>query len=269
MIQPSSAPRWIIWALIFLVPAMAMPAAAQPPNEVELFADPFEDGDVVSQQTNTISDPLYKFNRKAVRFNDRFYFKILRPTALGYKAVFPDGFRRSVRNFFMNLQEPIYFVNSLLQGRVDDAGAALTRLVVNSTVGFGGLADPVKKRTDSMKHTFDQTFAKWGFQPGFYIVWPFLGSSSVRGTIGLIGEEALDPTNYAGAGAAIGSSVTETVNETSYQVGTYEDIKKYSVNTYAALKDIYEKRSTRRRRRTKGPTGPFTETNCPSPSGPA
>lgn len=210
--------------------------------EEDPYLDPFEGKSLESQKKTALSDPWEKLNRKIYGFNDFFYFNMLKPASRGYKTVVPRFVRKSVRNFFTNILEPVYFLNSVLQRKPKDAQAAFRRFLVNSTVGVGGLFDPAKKPAEPMKRSFDQTFAKWGARPGFYIVWPLAGSSSfLRGTFGLVGEKAMDPFNYGGTGVAAGSSVLESVNETSFQIGAYEDVKKYSVDSYSALKDIYEK----------------------------
>lgn len=210
--------------------------------EVDPFLDPFEDKPLESFQKKILPDPHEGFNRRMSRFNDGFYYKVLRPAASTYKSVMPRTGRKALRNFFMNLFEPVYFLNSVLQGRPNDAAASVKRFVVNSTVGVGGLGRPIKIKDETQKRSFDQTFAKWGVAPGPYIVWPVLGSSSIRGTLGFAAEGAMDPFSYTSATAASGAAVGETVNEASFQIGAYEDLKKYSIDLYAALKDIYEKK---------------------------
>lgn len=230
-------------------PAMSQVVTEDRIVEDDPYADPFEGTSVVVEKKKVLRDPMERWNRGVFTFNDFIYFNVLRPATKGYKAIIPKFIRKAVRNFFMNLLEPVYFVNSILQKKPDDAQRAAKRFLVNSTVGIGGLAAPMKDRPDSSKRTFDQTFAKWGVGPGVYVVWPFVGPSSfLRGTLGWGFEEAMDATNYSGAGVGAASSVLETVNETSFQLGAYEDFKKYAVDPYASLKDIYEKRIQKRAR---------------------
>jgi hypothetical protein len=40
---------------------------------------------------------------------------------------------------------------------------------------------------------FGQTFGRWGAGDGAYVVWPFLGSSSARDSVGLVFDIGLDP----------------------------------------------------------------------------
>src|SRR3546814_8162481 len=46
-----------------------------------------------------------------------------------------------VRNVLNNADEPLSFINALLQGKVGRAFHTLGRFVVNTTIGVGGLAD--------------------------------------------------------------------------------------------------------------------------------
>lgn len=234
-------------AFFVLMVAVVLPMVAH--AEDDPYSDPFEGTTLKVETQMVLADPMHRLNRGMFKFNDALYFNLLRPATRGYAAVTPKLFRRSIRNFFQNIQEPLYFLNSLLQRNIHDAQGAFTRFLVHSTVGLGGLRDPIIKREDTARRSFDQTFSKWGWRPGVYVVWPLVGPSSfLRGTIGLIGEEAMDPLNYTSAGAAAGSSALETVNETSFQLGAYEDFKKYTVDGYASLKDIYEKKIYKRAR---------------------
>ncbi len=51
--------------------------------------------------------------------------------------------------------------------------------------------DIPKKETD-----FGQTLGVYGVGQGFYLVWPVLGPSSARDSIGMVGDYFLDPVSY-------------------------------------------------------------------------
>ena len=59
----------------------------------------------------------------------------------------------SVGYFADNLNMPSVAVNSLAQGKLRQTGVALLRFVINSTVGFGGLADPATVMSVAMTST--------------------------------------------------------------------------------------------------------------------
>ena len=190
-----------------------------------------------------IRDPFEPINRVFFHFNDKLYFWILKPVATGYKKVTPDQFRVCVRNFFSNLTMPIRAVNCLLQGKFIGFGSELLRFLVNSTAGMLGLMDPAQTalKLEKQDEDFGQTLGVYGLGPGFYINWPFLGPSSVRGTIGFAGNYYLDPVAWVSIdfGEWVVIRAGELVNTTSLSLGEYEALKKAALDPYVAMRDAY------------------------------
>ncbi len=215
----------------------------------------------------TIADPLEPVNRVFFYFNDKLYFWVLKPVATGYKAVLPQGVRVSVRNFFSNLLTPIRFVNTLLQGDPEGAAIELTRFFVNTTVGLGGFFDPAAKYGDVPKQDVDfgQTLGIYGLNPGFYIVLPIFGPSSLRDGVGLAVDAALNPMTYlflvTPIGVSTGLAVHLQVNEVSLTLGDYESLKEAALDPYIALRNAYfqyrrnkiKERSLAKEREKRGP----------------
>lgn len=138
-------------------------------------------------------DPLEGFNRKVYGFNEVVDKYVLKPVAQGYKFVTPDPVEERVHNFFVNLLYPTVFINSFLQGKHDEGFQGLNRFVFNSTLGLGGIHDVASDMgLKPTEEDFGQTFAKWGFGSGPYIVVPILGGYTMRDGIGDI---AALPTN--------------------------------------------------------------------------
>lgn len=188
----------------------------------------------------TVPDPLEPLNRAFFEFNDRLYFWVLKPVAIGYKTVVPEEPRVCVRNFFHNLAFPVRFVNNLFQGKFFGAFEETCGFLVNSTVGLGGLAD-IATAIDLKRHEEDmgQTLAVYGSGPAFYINWPFLGPSTLRDTIGRVGDAFLDPVNYLDWWYSGGARGVDTINETSLRIGDYESLKKAALDPYVALRDAF------------------------------
>lgn len=202
---------------------------------------PRENEDLEVTPVETIPDPLEPLNRVFFDFNDAFYFAVLKPAATGYKTVVPEEARICIRNFFNNLSFPVRVVNNLLQGRFFGAFEETCGFLVNSTVGLGGLAD-IAGAVGLGKHDedFGQTLAVNGAGPGFYIHWPFLGPSSLRDTIGLVGDLFVDPLTYLGDyWSAPRTRALTVVNETSFRIGDYESLKRAALDPYVALRDAY------------------------------
>jgi len=148
---------------------------------------------------NNHYDPLEKSNRISYKINDTIDKNALKPLAKGYIKVTPKPLRSAVNNFFFNLGEINTALNDVLQGKIPQAGSDLTRFAVNSTLGVGGLVD-VALSFGLEKHDedFGQTLAVWGVDRGAYIVYPFLGSNTLRNTPNFITSTATDPIFWAG-----------------------------------------------------------------------
>ena len=139
-------------------------------------------------------DPFEGFNRAMYSFNDGFDQAIGRPVATAYRDALPDPIRVWIRNFFANIADIWIGANNLLQGKPADTVTDWARFAFNSTLGVFGIND-VASEMGLEKHDedFGQTFGRWGAGDGAYLVWPFLGSSSVRDSVGLVFDFRLDP----------------------------------------------------------------------------
>jgi len=190
----------------------------------------------------TIADPIEPLNRAMFQFNDKFYFWALKPAARGYNAVVPEPVRVSVRNFFLNVKMPIRFVNSLFQGKFKGAGTELARFGINTIMGLAGFFDVAKSEFDLSPYDEDlgQSLGFYGMGELMYIVWPILGPSTVRDTIGLAGDSFLNPASYINPfEVGLGVRGYEQLNKTSLDLGTYEDLKEASIEPYIGVRDAF------------------------------
>jgi phospholipid-binding lipoprotein MlaA len=209
------------------------------------FAEPTEDG--ADADAPVVKDPLKPFNRAMFTVNDKLYFWVLKPAGKGWRTVVPKPARSGLGNFFNNLRAPGRTVNALLQGKFKKAGTELERFTVNTTFGFLGFDDAATEAGTPAPSPEDtgQTFAVWRIGPGWYVVWPIFGPSSIRDTVGMIGDRAMDPLSYAGeAGFPVG--VAERVNAVSLRIGEYEELKRDALDPYAYLRDVWWQNRERR-----------------------
>ncbi len=158
-------------------------------------------GACASGQTNLaageVYDPFEDTNRAIHEFNIALDSLVVGPVAEVYGTFVPADIRTVVENAARNLSEPNAFLNHLLQGNGDAASDTLIRFVVNSTIGIAGLADPAADMGFFVVPTdFGETLAVWGVKEGAYIELPILGPSTVRDTIGIVVDLAIDPLNY-------------------------------------------------------------------------
>jgi len=209
-----------------------------------------EYGDVTEKDAGSgeelrIADPVEPWNRAMYHVNDKLYFWLFKPAAKGYKYVVPEDIRGLFSSFYENLKAPIRIVNNLLQGKPKYAAIEMAKFLINSTVGVGGLRDCAKEcfGINGRYADFGQTLGKYGVGFGFYVVWPVLGPSSPRDTVGWIGDWLLRPQSYISSEwispESVGLYTHEKVNDTSFHLGEYEMIKNAAIDPYVAMRDIY------------------------------
>jgi phospholipid-binding lipoprotein MlaA len=203
----------------------------------------YEMENVPAAEQVTIADPWEPFNRAMYTFNDRLYFWVLKPVAQGYSAVVPEPARVSVGNFFSNLRSPIRFANCLLQANFIGAATELFRFMINSTIGLAGLFDPAGGKEIGLvrqDEDFGQTLGSYGVGQGFYIVWPFLGPSSPRDTVGTVGDFFAYPLSYLDPWYAwLAVRGYQAINDTSLSIGDYEAMKEAAIDPYLAIRNAY------------------------------
>ena len=206
-------------------------------EDLDFLDEEMEEGGIV-----TIADPLEPFNRAMFHFNDRLYFWLLKPTARGYNWIFPEGFRVSVRNFFLNLRFPVRFISCILQANVQCAGIELSRFMVNSTLGFGGLWDPAKAlNLPFQDEDIGQTFGVWRMGPGFYINAPVLGPYTLRSFAGWFADGFLDPIYWYVSPWYYRWALWgyKKFNNVSLTLGDYEALKEAAIDPYVAIRNAY------------------------------
>ena len=127
-----------------------------------------------------INDPFEDLNRASFQINETVDSVILKPVAVTYSKT-PTPIKYGITNFFRNLKEVDNTVNQLLQGKPKLAANDLSRFVINSTIGLGGLID-VASNMGLERHDedFGQTLGVWGIPSGPYLMIPMLGPSSTR-----------------------------------------------------------------------------------------
>ncbi len=194
------------------------------------------------EATVQIADPIRPWNKAMYHFNDKLYFWVLKPASKGYSAVIPEDMRIAVGNFFENVTTPVRFVSNILQLKIKNAGNELLRFVYNSTAGVCGLADAAKADLgiSHQEEDLGQALGSYGIGHGFYIVWPFFGPSSLRDTVGRIGDGFLNPVNYVNPlEASVSITAYDKVNTVSLHIGDYEDLKKSAIDPYVSILDAY------------------------------
>ncbi|MCB1551374.1 MAG: VacJ family lipoprotein [Alphaproteobacteria bacterium] len=198
-----------------------------------------------SSEYGGVSDPIEGVNRGIFKFNDAVDQAVLKPVAEGYRAVVPSPARTGVRNALRNLKTPTTLANNLLQADLTGAGDTLTRFFANTLFGFGGLVDVAgMEGVNYREEDFGQTLGVWGAGHGPYLVLPLLGPSSVRDTTGLLVDGYTDPVrlwlvNTDREGWYYGRVVVTSVDKREALLDVLSDLKKNSVDYYAAMRSAY------------------------------
>ncbi|MBI1942496.1 MAG: VacJ family lipoprotein [Betaproteobacteria bacterium] len=189
-------------------------------------------------------DPLEGFNRAMFSFNDGFDEAIGKPVATAYRDVLPAQVRTWVRNFFANIADLWIGANNLVQGKPLDAVTDWARFGFNTTLGLFGIND-VASEMGIEKHDedFGQTFGRWGAGDGPYVVWPFLGSSSVRDSAGLVLDIHFDPVvNHDPKGVRYSMVVLRAIGRRADLLDASRILEEAALDKYVFQRDAYLQR---------------------------
>ena len=138
-------------------------------------------------------DPFEDINRTVYGFNETVDDNLLEPVSRAYKDHVPEVAQDRVSDFFGNLRDVSTLANQILQFKPVESVETLGRILVNSTIGLGGLFDVASDMgltTDD--EDFGQTMGVWGVEQGPYVVLPLLGPSTVRDGAGLFVDTTSD-----------------------------------------------------------------------------
>lgn len=188
-------------------------------------------------------DRFERFNRGVYKFNDGLDRAVAKPVARAYVKITPRPIRTGVANFLSNLESPITIANELLQGKLKDMGVDTARLVINTTIGIGGLFDPATKLgLQAGDEDFGQTLGKWGVSSGPYLMLPVLGPSTVRDGFGRVPDTFLHPRYYIKNDWTRYGLVALDFVDTRAGLLQTEDVLQRSFDPYAFLRNAYLQR---------------------------
>jgi phospholipid-binding lipoprotein MlaA len=209
------------------------------------------------------NDPWEKTNRDIFAFDVWVEHHIARPVDDGYRAVVPGPARDGVHNLVTNLHSPIVLANDVLQGDGDKAADTFGRLVINSTIGIGGLIDVAGKLgIPGHENDFGITLGRNGVAEGSYLVLPLIGPLPPRDLVGSGVDGFFDPLSWArfhGKDTWMfvrrGLRVLDVVDR---QRDQFDTIERTSIDFYATTRNLYrQSRNAKiRGRATDGATLP-------------
>lgn len=191
-------------------------------------------------------DPFAPFNEAMFSFNLDLDQWVVTPVAKGYSYVLPQPARKSVSNFFNNVDVIRRFANNVFQLHFEDAGTEVARFGINSTLGVAGLFDVADGWFGLRQHNndFGLTMGHYGIYSGPYVMLPFFGPSTVRDTVGLAVDGAMNPMGWllpwwVTLSADAGSASINAINYRSLHPNEFEEADRYAVDLYGAVQDAY------------------------------
>ena len=189
---------------------------------------------------NNPKDPYEGFNRAMFSVNEGIDV-VLKPVAQGYDYVAPMPVKAGIGNFFGNIYDVWTAINNFLQGKGGDGLSDVGRVLVNTTIGIGGVFD-VASEMGLEKHAedFGQTLGKWGVDDGPYFYWPIIGPRTTRDTFGWVVDSYADPVWYVDDVALRNSLVgVRFIDLRASLLPTDKIVEQAAFDKYTYIRDAY------------------------------
>lgn len=198
-------------------------------------------------------DPYENFNRKVFNFNMVLDRNLFRPIAKIYAKVIPWPLKRGVSNFFSNLEGITIIVNELLQMNFSQATAELARLMINTTVGIGGVFDIASSiGLERDTEDFGLTLGVWGSRESPYLVIPFFGSYILRDAVGASVDYLLfSPWVFIKSNTLCNSLIAGNTLQRRSILLVGDEVVDQSFDPYAFIRDAYLQRRSHLVRESK------------------
>ena len=212
---------------------------------------PAESPTASAETSQQVDDPLESLNRVTAGFNRIFRKTIADPLISGYQAITPEPLQKVISNIGSNLTEPVTALSSMLQGDSENAGNAMGRFIINTTVGMAGANDQATEMgMPQRQEDLGQAAGAAGAGGGAHIVLPFFGPSNMRDATGDILTTLINPLHTATSALNAGTSYAENRDELNaltdgamdpyiLERDAYEQNRQYRINNgTAAMSDI-------------------------------
>ena len=192
---------------------------------------------------DAINDPFEPANRTVHGFNKGVDRALVGPASKGVGIV-PEPVRQGIDNVADTPSLPGDIANNLLQLRLADAGQNTLRLGVNLTFGLAGLLDVSSELgLEGQPTDFGETLHVWGVGEGPYLELPLAGPSTLRDTVGMAVDIALDPVGRAlpvrEANAATAIRIFSRLGDRARFSDTVDSLLYDSADSYAQARLLY------------------------------
>ncbi len=197
----------------------------------------------IAPEGTTVHDPFEDHNRQIHAFNKSVAARFSGGGADDGPTI-PPAIAEPVINIADNLSLPGAIVNNLLQADLVGASQNAARMLINTTVGIGGIFDPADAMgVTEVKADFGGTLAIWGAPEGAYMEWPLIGPRTERHAAGTVADFFLNPlgsfltTEQAQVATVLG--VAGTVAKIDQAGSVIDDVLNESADSYAQTRLIY------------------------------
>ncbi len=201
---------------------------------------------VTARQHDVPGDPLQSVNVTSFEAVQAVDDAFVGPVAMVYKDTVPAPVRSGVRNFLNNLQQPVIFLNYLLQFKPGKAAETLGRFAVNSTIGVAGLIDVAKKQPFNLPdrpNGFAYTLGFYGVRPGPYLYLPLIGPTTPRDLAGRSLDLFVLPFSagkpFTHPAYSISTTTFKSVDDRAEANGALNAMRSETADPYAAVRDAY------------------------------
>ena len=209
-------------------------------EEYEDMEDPFAGNE---KDIPILSDPFEVYNRWMFGINDSLYDNAVEPFVKGYREIVDEDLRLGVRNMFNNALFPVKLLSSLIQLDLNKSGRVLARTLINTTWGFGGMADVAGEEfgIEDVNEDLDQALGSLGIPTGPYLVLPFFGPATVRNMVGRAGDALMSPGALMSAsfGQNVIINAEDNVNQISFIIEDKEQLDESALDEYESIRDFY------------------------------
>ena len=211
-------------------------------------AEETQEGEVVVTGRSRRGDPLEPFNAASFEAAQAVDNAVVGPAALAYEKNVPGPLRTGLRNFLLNLREPVVFFNYVLQLKVGKAAETAGRFLLNSTVGIAGVIDVAKRKPFNLplrRNSFANTLGFYGVGPGPFFFLPLVGPTTLRDLGGTVTDQLLIPIQPIRPGSGLAYVGTVGVlSALDYRARIEPDLERQRAtgDPYSALRRDYLER---------------------------
>lgn len=246
---PQSLPQATSQAAALPAPEFApdVSGAPMPAPSLDEISQPADQGIVVSGELSPAQDPMQAVNQASYDAVQAVDGAVIAPVAMQYKKAIPRPIRTGLRNFLVNLTEPVVAINFLLQLKPGKAAETLGRFAINSTIGVAGVMDVAKKKPFNLpyrRNGFAYTFGYYGIGNGPYMFLPLVGPTTLRDAVGLGLDRFLMPFAVGGPllhpAYVYGGFVVRSLDDRVENDELFKRIDEES-NPYASYREFYLK----------------------------